>query len=113
MLGRVELTAGIEGDANRVPNTGSISLGGREALVCFVRIVTPDSGASLKLGAWLVARRSSHSAFYLARVGRRANVHEDVAACVDHERVHRVVTVRWQIPYDCLRCGRSGSHAVW
>ena len=24
-----------------------------------------------------------------------------------------MVTIRWKIPYDCRRCGRSWSHAVW
>ena len=77
-----------------------------------VRVVAPNSTARLKLGARIVAGRMRHAVLLLAGIRGRAHVDEQIAFCIDGERMHGVIAGNRHAAQDRLGLARRRHLAV-
>ena len=96
MHGGEQAPGGIKRETLTVAQSGGVAFLRREMLILFVRIIEPSAGAGLQLNTRLVARRIGNAIFFLAGIGRRAEIDEQVAFRIDDERVHRMITSKRQ-----------------
>ena len=81
----------IDAEAFSVADAGGVAIGGREGLICLLRVVAPDAATGLELFARIGAGRMQTAVLQLAGVGGRSNVNVEHAVVADIERVHGVV----------------------
>src|SRR4051812_4035187 len=79
-----------------VADPGSITICGRELLVCFLGVVSPDAAAGLEFGARLGARRLERPILQLAGIRRGAHIHIQKSIAADVERMHGMVAAQRQ-----------------
>src|SRR5262249_7126914 len=103
MLGHEKPPVRVKVEPLAVAQTGRKTLLGRKPLVHLVGVVAPDSASRLKLGAGIAPRRMRHAVLYFAGVGRRPEIDKQVAAGVDREGMHGVVTGKRKTRDDRLR----------
>src|ERR1700683_4242784 len=86
-----QVTRRLEGKAFRVAYPRSVALGGRECLVGFVGIITPDAAPSLQLSAGIVAGDLGLPVLRLAGICWGCNAHKHGPIGSDNEGRHGMI----------------------
>src|SRR6476620_154919 len=105
VFGDVQAPCGVKVKTLAVADAGRVPLLWREDLIRLVGVVAPDSGASLELGARVVAWRVRHAVLHLAGICSRSHRYKQIALRIDGEGVHGVVAVKRHAAEDRLRFG--------
>ena len=113
VLGHEKTARGVEREAFAIAYPCREALRRREFLVRLVGVIAPGSAARLELRARLSSRRLQHAIFFLAGVGRGAEIDEKAAFGVDREGMHRMVARCRQAGHDRFGPGFRRDLAVF